>query len=376
MDIVLDARTLDDHFPGIGRYTFHLAQALARHSQLHLTLIVNPWGRDSRFPSPNTAFPTARIVPLPHTPFAPQAQWRIPRLLREFPADLYHSPYYIYPYAVTLPRVLTVHDTIPTRFPHYFSPAKRLLIRTLKALAIRRASHIIADSWATAEDVKRFYGVEDERITVAPLAPAPHFRPQSAEAIGRVRERYGLPEDYFLYVGSAKPHKNVGLLLRVWERLSRGYREIPTLLLVGLQSEREKWQGANPFLRGLGFVPESDLPALYAGARAFLFPSLYEGFGLPVLEAMACGTPVVCSAIPALREIVGDAGWLLSPREVEAWEEAVVTLWQDERARATWGERALARARAFSWERTAEIVVGVYRRIKEERGRSNAAPPR
>ena len=132
MHVVLDARTLDDHFPGIGRYTFHLAQALEECADLRLTLIVNPRAHNSRFPPPQDAFPSATCFPVPYSPFDPRSQWHIPRLLAHSQADLYHSPYYLFPYFLSIPCVVTLHDTIPTRFPHYFSPPKRWLIRHLK----------------------------------------------------------------------------------------------------------------------------------------------------------------------------------------------------------------------------------------------------
>lgn len=364
MHVILDARTLDDHFPGIGRYTFHLAEMLGSRDDLQLTLIVNVRARDSRFPPPERAFPTARIVPVPYSPFAAVGQWAIPRLVDTLQADVYHSPYYIFPYGVTLPTVVTLHDTIPTRFPEYFPPAKRWLIRRLKALAVRRAAHLIADSRTTARDIIGLYRAAPSRISVAPLAPAPYFRPQPPERVAAIRERYSLPEHYFLYVGSAKPHKNLALLLRVWISLhERRSEEIPALVLVGpLGNMGEMSVSAEevPRVRALGFVPEDALPALYAGATAFLFPSRYEGFGLPVLEAMACGTPVVCSDIPALAEVAGDAAWRIPPEDEEAWQRAIEVVWQDPQERERWRERARERAGQFTWARTADRVVQAY----------------
>ena len=361
MHVVLDARTLDDHFPGIGRYTFHLAQALLQRDDLRLTLIVNPRARNTRFPPPEEAFPSATCVFAPCSPLDPRSQWHVPRALSRVRADLYHSPYYVFPYRLSrhLPCVVTLHDTIPTRFPAYFSPAKRWLIRGLKFLAVRRAVHLLADSHVTAQDVARFYRVSPQRITVAHLAPAPSFRPQPRAVVTQVRARYGVPEHYFLYVGSAKPHKNIALLRRVWQRLAQRLgNRAPTLVLVGPIEKMAPvvhWQY-------LGFVPEADLPALYGGARGFLFPSLYEGFGLPVLEALACGTPVVCSDIPALAEVTGQAAWRLPPHDERAWEDAILTLWEDDAARQKWARQGLARARAFTWEQTAARAVTAYRK--------------
>ncbi len=373
MHVVLDARTLDDHFPGIGRYTFHLAEALNHRDDIRLTLLVNPHARDSRFAPPHQAFPNARVLPVPLSPFNILSQWTIPRLLKRLQADVYHSPYYILPYAVSVPIVVTLHDTIPTRFPQYFPRGKGRLIRGLKTLAIRRAAHLLVDSQATARDIIGFYRVSPSQITVAPLAPGPQFCPQPRARTDAVRERYTLPERYFLYVGSAKPHKNVGLLMQAWASLAeRWQKEAPVLALVGPIEQTALGRGmahVAPHVQTIGFVPEEDLPALYTGARAFLFPSLYEGFGLPVLEAMACGTPVICSDIPVLVEVAGDAGWYLPPQDVDRWCRAVETLWQDEQERQRRAEQCLKRASQFSWEQTASIVVQAYHKATRTQAR-------
>lgn len=370
MRVVLDARTLDDHFPGIGRYTFHLAQALDQVApDLDLTLVVNPRARSTRFPPLEQALPHVRLIPVPHSPFAPQSQWLIPRLVRHLRPDLYHSPYYVLPYLTPGPVVLTVHDTIPTRFPAYFSPPRRLLIRTLKRVAIRRACWLLADSATTARDVITFFGADPARVTVAPLAPASQFRPQPPDVIAALRARYQLPERYVLYLGSDKPHKNLTTLLQAWPQLAEEAARGPGLLLVlaGPLSSRPPWSTL-PAVRVLGPVPEADLPALYAGARAFLFPSLYEGFGLPALEAMACGTPVLCSRVPALVETMGDAAVLLSPTDSEAWARALHRVLMDDALCARLSERGLDHARTFTWECTARLTVEAYESACSEKG--------
>ncbi len=366
MRILFDARTLDDHFPGIGRYTYHLVHALARREELSLTLVVNPHARTTRFPPLAETLPHVPQISLPYSPLAPTAQWAALTRLRDARAhDLYHTPYYVFPYLLSraLPTVVTLHDAIPSRFPHYFPPHKRLLIRMLKRLAIRRARHLITDSHTTAEDMVRYHAAPPERITVAHLAPAPQFRPPTAEERARVREQYQLPDRFLIYVGSDKPHKNVGLLLRVWRVLERRTAPAlpPTLVLVGPM--RHLAQSSLPTAtRVLGFVPEEDLPTLYGTAWACLVPSLYEGFGLPVVEAMACGTPVLCSDIPPLAEVAGDAAWRLPPRDAQAWADAILTLWESTHSRDRWRERALQRAPHFTWGHTAARVIQAYRK--------------
>ncbi|NPA90073.1 MAG: glycosyltransferase family 4 protein [Chloroflexi bacterium] len=359
--VLLDGRVISDHFPGIGRYTFHLALALHTLPHIHLTVLLNPHVQNTRFPPLQTLLPSEHILPLPGSPFDPTAQWRIPLHLRGSSYHIYHSPYYLFPYLIPLPTVVTLHDTIPTRFPTYFPPLKRHLIRGLKYLATRKASHLITDSHATAEDVARFYRVPPERITRIPLAPAPHFRPQPPARVEHIRRKYGLPPTYALYLGSTKPHKNVDLLLRVWEK-SRGQwgnRQCP-LVLAGLAQTAP--DSLPEGVMTLGVVPEGDLPALYAGARVFLFPSLYEGFGLPVLEAMACGTPVLCTDIPVLAEVAGDAALRLPPTE-DAWSDAIARLCQDEEQYEVWRAKGLEQAARFSWERTAQATAEVYERV-------------
>jgi len=368
--VLFDARTITDHFPGIGRYTYHLAQALWKHPDIELTLIIHPHAQDSRFLPWVENFPPDRIFSFPHSPFSPWSQ-AFPFLLgrRCDHFDLYHSPYYLYPYLLSLPKVVTLHDVIPMRFPHYFSPAKRWTIRTFKSLAIRRAAWVLLDSSTTAVDVQRYYHLSPNRSDVVPLAPAPQFHPYSPGDIEKVRRRYRLPERYFLYVGSNKPHKNLRTLRRAWQAVGQtGGGEPPLLVLVGPIRPPQRGE---EHMRYLGLVPEADLPLLYTGAWALLFPSLYEGFGLPVLEAMACGTPVICSRIPALVETAPQGAWHLPPLDAYTWAEAVMSLWKATRVREALAAEAMAQAQKFTWERTAALTVAAYKRALAVRRGAN-----
>ena len=359
--ILFDARTLDDHFPGIGRYTFHLLAALHHRKDVTLTLLINPRARNSRFPPPQQAFPRARHVLVPYSPF----DWRVQLIVlwatRNLTANLYHSPYYLMAYTLTLPTVVTFHDVIPSLFPAYFSPPKRLLIRLLKTLTIKKAKALLADSQATAEDIAHFYKVPRHRLTVAPLAADPQFSPPSPTALTAFQTHYGLPPRYMLYVGSDKPHKNLPFLLDLWKILAQRFPSPPTLVLAG--PIQRSINNQTPYIRKLGFIPEKELPLLYGGAVALLFPSLYEGFGLPALEAMACGTPVIYHDVPALREVVASAGWPLSLNDRETWIQTLIQVWEDAEYREVYARRALARAKMFTWEKTADITVRVYREV-------------
>jgi alpha-1,3-rhamnosyl/mannosyltransferase len=358
--IVLDARTATDHFPGIGRYVVNLSRAMARLATQPVTLLVDPMVKDTRL-----ALPDLPTVACPVAPFSLRQQWAVPRALRRAGATLYHSPYYLMPYRPGLPAVLTSYDVIPLLFPAYFSARQRLVYRLGHGLALRTASRVLAISQATGDDLVRHCGVDASDVVVTPLAADVHFRPQPREEIDRVRRACRLPEQYLLYLGTNKPHKNLVRLVRAWAMV----RPADTgLAIAGHWDARypearrvAEQSGLSHRISFLGPVAEGDLPALYGGALAFVFPSLYEGFGLPVLEAMACGTPAACSNVSSLPEVASDAALLFDPLDVESIALTLRRLVTDSGLRADLRECGLRRAAHFSWENTARQTLEVYR---------------
>ena len=391
---VLDARTATPHYPGIGRYVASLAAAMAPQLDRNekLILLVDP----HRQPS----IAGARMDPAAASPFSLAQQWSIPAHLRGLGAAVYHSPYYLMPYRPGVPALLTVYDLIPLRHPQHSSARARLLFRWATRLALRTARHVIAITETARQDFISEFGLPPERITAIPLAADPAFRPQGAQAVAALREQYGLPERFALYVGSNKPHKNLVGLVAAWAggaeadgdrqlkppRFSKPRRFNEShdggfgdaeLVIAGAWDERypEARQLARslevPGIRWLGPVPEADLPSLYSAATVFVFPSLFEGFGLPVIEAMACGTPVVCSNVTSLPEVAGGAAILFDPIAPPAVETLHATSLQtalervldDDALRAELREKGLARAAQFSWQVTATHTLELYRRF-------------
>lgn len=361
----LDARTATNHFPGIGRYVSNLARALvdelAADEQL---LLVHDPDQPSRWQLPPQGA-QVRWLSVHASPFSLKQQWAVPqRLLRARPA-VYHSPYYLMPYAVRAPTLVTIHDLIPQHFPEYVSPRARALFRVTTALALRRARHIIAVSEATRQDLLAAYPLVPQQVSTVPHAPDPHFGPQSAETIARLCRGYYLEEPFVLYVGSNKPHKNLPRLLEAWYQA----RLPGTLVIAGSWEEQfaESKARADDLelsnVRFLGPIPEADLPALYAAAAIFVFPSLYEGFGLPVIEAMACGTPVLCADSSSLPEVAGEAALLFDPRDTAALAAALTRLWHDDGLRRDYAEMGLRLAGRFTWQRTARETLAHYRRV-------------
>jgi len=358
---ILDARTATPHFPGIGRYVSNLAQALPPlldHGE-RLTLI-----HSSDYPLSIAASKAVRTLPISASPFSLSQQLRVPRLLRQLGADTYHSAYYLMPYWPKVPTVLTIYDLIPLLFPGHSSRRARLLFRWTTALALRSAERVIAISEATRRDLLDHFHLPAERVITTPLAADPAFRPQPLASITALRTRYGLPEQFVLYLGSNKPHKNLVRLVESW-KLVNG-----KLVIAGAWDERypearrrAEELGLGDNVLWLGPVPEANLPALYAAATLFVFPSLYEGFGLPVLEAMACGTPVVCSNRSSLPEVAGDAAILVNPLDVNALAEAIEHVLADRALRTEMRAKGLAQVCHFTWEKTAQQTLNAYRTL-------------
>jgi len=369
--IGIDGRYIQDHFPGIGRYTYSLISALAPlATDDTLVVLHNPALPNSRYDlAALTRHPNVELARVDVPTFSLAEQLRLPSLISDLACDVFHSPYYVKPYCLPVPSILTLYDVIPTRYPAYYSRHTRLLIRLLKRLALRSAAHCLAISETTKGDFVREYGIAPEHITAIPLAADGRFRPAKPAAVVAMRERYRLPPDYVLYLGINKPHKNLARLVEAWSKsqIANGKSQ---LVLAGQEDprysqakQRVKEMGLEEGVRFLGDVGEADLPALYSGAVAFVFASLYEGFGLPVLEAMACGVPVACSNTSSLPEIVGDAALTFDPTDVEAIAAALSRLLDDAELRAELRQLGLERARHFTWTETARRTLEVYRTV-------------
>jgi alpha-1,3-rhamnosyl/mannosyltransferase len=402
MRIAIDARYVNDHFPGIGRYVYNLLLALAELTPPHTFAVLHNPGL------PNTRYDIAalarhapiRLVATRVRPFSLAEQVAIPRLLRSMRADLYHAPYYVRPYiGAPCPSVTTLYDAIPRLFPAEVSRRARLLFDLLTRLAIRASDHLFAISASAHDDLAAAYRIAPERVTVTPLAADPRFRPQPPDAIAAARAKYDLPEHYVISLSSNKPHKNLPALIEAWARVldtrdkrqeTRDERQedketrrqgdeaqsaglvvslSPCLVVAGHWDPRYPEArdaagrlGLGERVRFLGGVAQEDLPALIGGAELFAFPSRYEGFGLPPLEAMACGAPVLCCDTSSLPEVVGEAALRVAPT-AEALAGGLARLLADAQLRAGLREAGPRRARLFSWRKTAEATLAVYERV-------------
>jgi glycosyltransferase involved in cell wall biosynthesis len=363
---VLDARTATPHFPGIGRYVINLARALIPQltSDEHLTVFFDPV-----YPLDLPSGDTVHSLPVDVSPFSLRQQWVVPLLLRQHKVDVYHSTYYLMPYMTSVPTLLTLYDLIPVYFPEHSTLKARWLFRWATVLALRSAQHTLVISEATRRDFLACFPLQRERMTAIPLAADPAFTPQPPDIIAALRARYPLPEKFLLYLGSNKPHKNLVRLIEAWAVVQAEAPDV-TLVVAGtwlLQHpeprQRAQALGIDDRVCWLGALPDTDLPALYASADVFVFPSLYEGFGLPVIEALACGTPVACANTSSLPEVAGDAAVLFDPTQTAAIVDALRQILGDAGLRAGLRQNGLAQAAKFSWRQTALKTLELYRSL-------------
>jgi glycosyltransferase involved in cell wall biosynthesis len=361
MRIAIDARLWAEPRSGIGRYTRSLTEHLLRVApeERWILYVDRPPG-----PSPLGA----EIRCLPWTRRLVWSLWHAPRDLRRRPVDVFHGVTgFELPPRGPWALVTTVHDLVPLRLPGLVPARHRWAVRCLLPAALRRANQVIAVSETTRAELLARYRLPPARVTVVPEAAASHFAPPAPAALAAVRARYGLGRPYVLFVGFLEPKKNLGALLQAVARLDRRGAWGPTELVVagapgwGPDPRRQVQAfGLDGLVRFVGPVADADLSALYGGAVAFAFPSLWEGFGLPVLEAMAAGAPVIASDRGALPEVTAGAALLVEPTP-EPLADGLGQLLADPALRERLRAAGLARAAEFSWERTARETLAVYR---------------
>jgi len=355
---------------GVTRYAVQLAQELDRIPDIDLLLFTLMPAEVVAALAQKRGYPEAESVPLRFSRNMYYLLWHLARVsgplgkaasASAFTADVLHTPTFLIPPQKKSPLVVTVYDLTLLRFPHHFSRNTRILLGTGLRRALRDADAFLAISEYTKQDLIRLTGVSPSRVFVTPLAADARFKPVSGT---ETLARYQIQTPYILYVGTLELRKNVAVLLRAFAALNN---KSLTLVLAGIKGIG--FDDLLPIIQQLGiseqivvtgYVADEDLPALYSQARVFVYPSLFEGFGLPVLEAMQCGTPVITTNVSSLPEVAGKAALLFAPDDVAALVDALQQVLSAPGVREEMRGRSLEQASRFSWRRTAELTAEAY----------------
>jgi len=367
MRIAIDARKLRDF--GIGTYIRNILIELSRLDRTTEYVVLC---RPDDIDSGDVLGQNFRMVPETAPLYSIAEQIKIPLSLAREKVRLVHEPHYVLPPAIQCRSVVTIHDCIHLMFPQYL-PGKLAYVYAKGSMwaASKKADRILTVSEASKRDILRFFDVPPEKVEVIYNAIDERFlAPPNAERMDLVRQRYQLDDPFVLYVGNIKPHKNIERLIDAFARARSQSPDGLKLIIIG--DEISKYPGLrqsvhkhklDKHVRFLGFQPMETLAAFYRLARAFVFPSLYEGFGLPPLEAMACGSPVVTSNVSSLPEVAGGAALLVDPYDEDAIAHGIVRAVTDETLRADLIARGHERARSFSWAQSVKKIHDIYMQV-------------
>ena len=382
MKVAINAWFGDRPAVGSGQYLKYLLPALLEADDSLEIVLISPKSFGTK-PETLASYSEPRLsICETRTPFPDQAsnlakvwfeQITFPRLCRQLGADVAHVPYFGSPLSPTVPTVVTIHDLIPLVLPEYRGSVLVRLYTSLVAAAAAQAKIILADSLWTKQDILRKLNLSKTQVRVVYLAPAPHFQPaETWQQIVDIKQKYNLPENFVLYLGGYDVRKNVKALLYAFTWVSATLGDQYPLVLGGQLPQRDtpftpdplriaRDLGLEAFIVTPGWIEEEDRPLLYSAATVFVYPSYYEGFGLPVLEAMACGTPVITTNAASIPELAGSAAFQLDPTDTKHMAAPIIRLCTEEESNDEMIDRGFEQVEKFSWARTAAQTLQAYR---------------
>lgn len=359
MKLVYDMRILTQRMHGMARYGLELLQALLdAEEELQVGVLVRR-PQDAQFlPADKRVLAIADNM----APYGIRTQFRLPNILNRMRPEIYHCPFYAAPGYWAGPMAMTIHDLIHLRFPQHHGYKHRLFYRWVVGPAARRARTVFTVSQHSKKDIVELLKVDPARVVVTPNGVGPAFQPLDEAECGAVPGQLGLPDRYILGVGNPKPHKNLSALVEAHRLLRAEEPGAPALVLLGLEGPGQAGIRKDDQVIIKSHLDDAELARVYAAASAVCIPSLYEGFGLPALEALACGAPLVASNRASLPEVVGQAGLLAEPKP-QPLAQALNQVLQDDALRARLRAAGPKQAARFSWAQAAQITLKTYRKV-------------
>jgi glycosyltransferase involved in cell wall biosynthesis len=360
---------------GVSNYSRQLLHHLGKRTSAGTKYQLTAFVSTPEFTAPGvTLWQTPPIAQQPWLRIAWE-QTRLPGLLRQMQADLVHGLVNVLPLTTRVPGVVTVHDLSFLHLPEKLPALRRLYLTGLCRASVRKAAHVIAVSQQTADDLTQTFGTGAGKISVIYNGVADHFSPGEPGAVTHFRRARNLPARFLLYLGTLEPRKNLEMLVRAyarWRAQASDEDQTVKLVIAGGKGwfyktifQQVQTLGIEPHVLFPGFITDGELADWYRAAEGFVYPSLFEGFGLPVAEAMACGTPVLCSQTQSLREVAGEAALTFPPQDERALADGLALLIAQPTRRAALRERGLQRAQHFTWQRTVDATLGVYEQVCE-----------
>jgi alpha-1,3-rhamnosyl/mannosyltransferase len=374
MQIAFNTSSLKEPLTGLGQYTLNLAHSLCQLPECQLEFFDGDSWTNKIFikSKPNTA--KYRDLVRDYIPFAYPLKYAYSQYKfssgSDKKIDLYHEPNYL-AFKSEIPTVITVHDVSWITYPDLHPVSRvREMNRYFKA-CLRQAQHIITDSEFVKKEFIKYFAYQKNKVTAIPLGVDGSFRPRSLEETRNTLNKYALTyTKYFLLLGTLEPRKNLIVVINAFLQLPKSYRQDNPLVIVGAKGWLDGDIRKTIFplvqfgeVRVLGYLPQIELPDILAGANALLFPSIYEGFGLPPLEAMACGTPVIASNSSSIPEVVGNCGILLDAQDTEGFIQAMKNVIENSELRNTLSIKALERSKQFTWHKCAQDTFKIYQQI-------------
>lgn len=360
--VFIDARMVDYHLHGIARYTYELIKNISKTNKVKFVLLVNDLNMAKDiFKEINNI----EYIVMKSKFLSLKEQIELPRILNKYKKEgIFHSPSFSSSPFLKIKSLMTIHDLNHLRFPEFYSPVHKYYYKYIVRPSALRSERILTVSNFSKEEIKSWIKCENEDIVVTYNGIDDSFkRIEDIELLDTIKNKYSLPENFVLYVGNQKPHKNVKTLIKAMRFVEQGL----TLILNGKDNQElleiAKEYGVENRIKFIGFIDDKDLPALYTLARVFVFPSLYEGFGLPPLEAMACGCPAIVADTSSLPEVVGDIGIKFSVEDYKELSEKINYICLNGKERSAISEKGIKFVKKYKWQDTADITLKEYEKI-------------